>query len=90
LHCRLLSSLQFEVGRLEDELDRLDQWEQSNGDPESRLASKNVDDKYSDPRKVDESFIRKKWRSRPQVFGDLRTKLLEYGERVRCANAVLH
>ena len=85
LHCRLLSSLQYDVGRLEAELDQLDEWEQKHEDPNSRLVSKDRDDKYFDPSKIDVSFSANRWRSRPQVFAELKQKLMEYGKYIRSA-----
>jgi len=81
LHCRLLSSLQYEIVQLETELDKLDEWEQENDDPGNRLVCKQFDDKATDVAQFPESFRLKRFhRTRPQLFQELRVKLLEYDE----------
>lgn len=80
LHSRLLLSQQYDIERLEAELDRIDRWEESKDDPMSRLVSRAKDDKYPDPAGFGASFAEADCtRSRPQVFTELRRKLVEYG-----------
>lgn len=78
LHCRLLSSLQYEVESLETELDQLDDWEMKKGDRD-RLTCKETDNLYASNEKFPKGFQLKFKRTRPEVLEELRQKLMHYG-----------
>lgn len=79
LHCRLLSHLQWEVNKLEEELDSLDQYELDQKDPERRLVSKREDGYYIRKEDFPNDFKCKFWRTRAEIWSELRVKLMEYG-----------
>lgn len=78
LHCRLLSTLQYEIESLETELDQLDKWEMKKGDPD-RLTCMERDNLHSSKNMFPKGFQLKFKRTRPEVFDELRRKLMQYG-----------
>ena len=83
LHCRLLSSLQYDVNCLEKELVRLDKWEHDHDDRERRLVCKQHDDRYKRLDQFPDDFIDKFGefkRTRAELFKELQVKLMQYGE----------
>ncbi|KAK3725217.1 hypothetical protein LTR37_000728 [Vermiconidia calcicola] len=80
LHCRLLSALQYDIECLETELDKLDEWEKSKGNPEGRLTCKEHDDSYASKDRFPKVFQLRFKRTRPELLAELKTKLLEYDE----------
>ena len=79
LHCRLLSSLQYDIERLETELDHLDEWDMRKGDPD-RLTCRERDDSHASKDLFPKGFQLKFKRTRPEVFEELRQRLMQYGE----------
>jgi hypothetical protein len=80
LRCRLLSALQYDLGKLEEELDTLDAWEASKNDPEQRLVSRENDLQYNSKDMFPRGFQLRMKRTRPEVLADLKIKMAEYGE----------
>lgn len=80
LHSRVLSNLQYEIQQLEDELDRLDNWDHDHQDQERRLVCLENDILYQRCDQFPEEFQLEFERTRPEVLADLRRKLLEYGK----------
>ncbi|KAI6798788.1 hypothetical protein KC332_g7252 [Hortaea werneckii] len=83
LHSRLLSHMQYEIQQLEDELDRLDDWDRIHGDREKRLVCLENDVLYQRCDQFPEEFQLEFERPRPEVFAELKRKLLEYDELVQ-------
>ncbi|KAK0309585.1 hypothetical protein LTR82_015073 [Friedmanniomyces endolithicus] len=82
LHSRLLSALQADVGYLETELDKMDQWDIECG-IERRIAClrhKKRDDLQSRMEVMPEAYKAVFNRTRPDVMLELRSKLVEYDE----------
>ncbi|KAI7719774.1 hypothetical protein KC322_g1942 [Hortaea werneckii] len=79
LHSRLLSHMQYEIQELEDELDGLDDWDRIHNDQEKRLICLENDMLYKRCDQFPEEFQLDFERTRPEVFAELRRKLLEYG-----------
>lgn len=80
LHSRVLSCLQYEIKQLEDELDRLDKWDDDQEDKERRLICLENDMLYQGCDQFPEEFQLEFERTRPEVLAELRRKLLEYGK----------
>lgn len=80
LHSRVLSFLQYEIQQLEDELDRLDKWDDDQEDKEKRLICLENDTLYQRCDQFPEEFQLDFERTRPEVLAELRRKLLEYGK----------
>ncbi|KAI7200889.1 hypothetical protein KC343_g8989 [Hortaea werneckii] len=78
LHSRLLSHMQYEIQQLEDELDRLDDWDRIHGDREKRLVCLENDVLYQRCDQFPEEFQLEFERPRPEAFAELKRKLLEY------------
>lgn len=80
LHCRVLSALQYDVEKLEQELDGLDQFDKSTSVNHLKLSCRARDDREATPDKIsNEDFHAEFGRTRPEVMKDLRLKLMEYG-----------
>ena len=81
LHSRLLLELQFNVESLERELDRLDAWDSNSGEEKRQicLRSKAKDHTYSKLERMPDAFQGEFEKTRPEVFAELKQKLLEYG-----------
>jgi len=74
--------MQYEIQQLEDELDRLDDWDRIHGDREKRLVCLENDVLYQRCDQFPEEFQLEFERPRPEVFAELKRKLLEYDELV--------
>ncbi|GAB1736832.1 hypothetical protein NU219Hw_g8860t1 [Hortaea werneckii] len=72
LHSRVLSNLQYEIQQLEDELDRLDNWDHDHQDQERRLVCLENDILYQHCDQFPEEFQLEFERTRPEVLTDLR------------------
>ncbi|RMZ28387.1 hypothetical protein D0859_07535 [Hortaea werneckii] len=70
--------MQYEIQQLEDELDRLDDWDRIHGDREKRLVCLENDVLYQRCDQFPEEFQLEFERPRPEVFAELKRKLLEY------------
>lgn len=78
LHARLLSSLQYDVERLESKLNELDDWEVTSGDKE-KLRCKERDDLEDSLDRTSDRFRAMFDVTRPQVQKNLKSALMEYG-----------
>ncbi|KAI6905596.1 hypothetical protein KC318_g7606 [Hortaea werneckii] len=72
LHSRVLSCLQYEIQQLEDELDRLDKWDDDQEDKERRLICLENDMLYQGCDQFPEEFQLEFERARPEVLAELR------------------
>ncbi|KAI7583973.1 hypothetical protein KC316_g6976 [Hortaea werneckii] len=72
--------MQYEIQQLEDELDRLDKWDDDQEDKEKRLICLENDTLYQHCDQFPEEFQLDFERTRPEVLVELRRKLLEYDE----------
>ncbi|RMY52888.1 hypothetical protein D0865_05550 [Hortaea werneckii] len=72
LHSRVLSCLQYEIQQLEDELDRLDKWDDDQEDKERRLICLENDMLYQRCDQFPEEFQLDFERTRPEVLAELR------------------
>ena len=79
LHARLLLALQYDVERLEKQLDALDKYDKESGERE-KLSCKQRDDRQNAPDKVPGDFQYLFEMTRPQVLQELKVKLMEYGK----------
>lgn len=90
LHSRVLLGQQYDIEKLEQELDKLDQWDQDRSEPGSDQASelrcKALDDQASRKDKMPQDFPYR--RTRPEVLGELKHQLMEYGEHSGHGNSV--
>ncbi|KAK1068373.1 hypothetical protein LTR12_013742 [Friedmanniomyces endolithicus] len=90
LHSRLLSALQADIGYLETELDKMDQWDIECG-IERRIAClrhKKRDDLQSRMEVMPEAYKAVFNRTRPDVMLELRSKLVEYGKSLSLLVAI--
>ncbi|SMR44992.1 unnamed protein product [Zymoseptoria tritici ST99CH_3D1] len=91
LHSRVLSALQFDIEKLEKQLDKLDDFDKSspNGDARklSSLARDNLD---GSPERLsnNEEFQNRFAKTRPEMLTELRAKLAEYDEMLLKTKAV--
>lgn len=76
LHSRLILALQYDVEKIERELDRLDRWD-SEHETSGRLQCKEQDDLESSRHGVSEGCPVKK--TRPALLAELQEKLMAYG-----------
>jgi hypothetical protein len=79
LHCRVLSSLQHDVERLEKKLDDMDQWDKTHGD-ECKLQSQRRDQVDSKREKANGTFPEQFDKTRPELIAEIKAKLMEYGK----------
>ena len=84
MHCRVLSSLQFEIEKFEENLVALDMYDLEHDD---RKLTKRAYDKKRSP----EDFAKGQYppefkKCRPELLSELRGKLIEYGK----SNFVTH
>lgn len=77
----MLSSLQYEIGCIEKELDKLDEWEMKTGNPDGRLTCRQTDDKHASKQEYSKAFQSRFNRTRPELLTELKAKLMEYGMR---------
>lgn len=83
LHTRLVLALQQDIEKLEQQLDRLDDFDAKHGDSD-KLTCKARDDRQQTPDRIDSGeFHRMFRRTRPQVLAELKEKLMEYGTTSR-------
>jgi hypothetical protein len=77
LHARLLLAQQYVVERLEDELDRIDRWNEREGHF-SELQSKRRDDMKGPMKDMPPNYPSEK--TRPEVLVELKEQLMCYGK----------
>lgn len=80
LHSRVLLAQQYDIERLEEELDDLDRWDEAIEKPgvPTKLGSKERDDTQC--LKIDMPTDFPFDRTRPEVLADLKQQLMCYGE----------
>lgn len=97
LHSRVLLALQYDVERLEIELDELDTFDKSDEGDVDKLCCRDRDDFESSMEHIESRAFKVKFkRTRPQVVQELKAKLTEYGmhgdqlrQRVTAADRVV-
>ncbi|RMY92271.1 hypothetical protein D0861_02588 [Hortaea werneckii] len=81
--------MQYELQQLEDELDRLDNWDRVHKDQEKRLVCLENDMLYQRCDQFPEEFQLDFERTRPEVLAELRSKLVEYELQEKTTDASL-
>lgn len=72
--------MQYDIEKLERELDRLDNFDKSPAGDDRKLSCRERDDLQNTRDRISNDEWRAQFgRTRPQVFAELRLKLVEYG-----------
>jgi len=79
LHSRILLAQQYDIEELEKDLDKVDRWEEKEGDVR-KLWSKRRDDRESCRGSMPATFPQKLKFTRPEILTALKHKLMEYGK----------